>query len=252
MHIRTAGAWLTIFLSSSLLAEAPQLRAIAPPTTTAPAGEQATKRKLVIVQVRDEVGTPRGRTSVRVDNYATIVKDGWYHSADNSFRLRIPTLESGRVNVMRRRWEQPDSVDVKFVDEDVRPSVAVFSFEPGLEPAVEALAGKYTKYLTEKGAKFETNVIASDFGRTVETVAMDWVPTGDYPYDAPAIDASVAKRSKLGGTVGVAWTFWKDGAQCGLSMILAVDGAGDKAAAFAQVRSAVRDFAKGLEFKKQK
>ena len=251
MHVRTAGACLIIVLSSALLAQAPQLRAAAPPTT-APAGEQATQRKLVIVQVRDEVCSPGRRSSKRIDDYSAIVKDGWYHSADDSFRPRIPTLESGRVNLARRRWEEPDGVDVKFVDENAAQSLAVFSFEPDLVPAAEALAKKYSNHLSEKGAKFETNLIQTDFGQAVETVAIDWVSTTDYPYDPPAIDASDEKRSKLGVTVGVNWTFWKGGAQCGLSMILPVDGGADTAAAFTKARSAIRDLAQGLEFKQEK
>lgn len=247
MHVRITFVTLVIVFGGALIAEALHARA-APPPAAAPAGEAG--RKLVIVQVREEVCTPGRRTSKRIDDHAAVVRDGWYHAADDSFRLRIPALESGRVNVVRRRWETPDGVDVKFTDDDAPRSVAVFSFEPGLEPAAEALAKKYSKYLSAKGARFETNVIETDFGRAVETVAMEWVQTADYPYQPPAIDASAEKRSMAGATVGVNWTFWKDGTQCGLSMILPADGAADDAAAFARARSAVRDFANGLAFKK--
>jgi hypothetical protein len=212
---------------------------------------KAEPKQLKIVQVRNEVHLPGRSTSDRIDDYSSIVKDGWYHAADGLFRVRIPVLQSGKINVLRRRWENPDGVDVKFVDEDAY-SRAVFSFEENLKPAHEKLKDKYVKYLTTQNTKSEAKVIKTRFGDTVEVIAMNWVTTRDYPYDPPTIDASKERLAKIGPTVGIGWTFWRDNTQCGCWIVMPVDRKLDDGAAFRRARGVMMEFAKGIEIPEKK
>ncbi len=212
---------------------------------------QRKPKQLVVVQVRNEVHLPGRSSSDRVEDYSSIVKDGWYQAADGLFRVRIPGLQSGKINVLRRRWEDPDGIDVAFVDEDAY-SRAVFSYEPNLKPAHEALKDKYLEYFATQKTKSEAKVIATRFGDTVEVVAMNWVTTRDYPYDPPTIDTSKERIAKTGPTVGIGWTFWRGQVQCGCWIIMPVDRKLDEAKAFQHARGLMKDFAEGVEFPKKK
>lgn len=207
-------------------------------------------KPLVIVQVRDEVHLPGRTSSKHVDNYSSFVKDGCYHAENGLFRVRIPTLKSGKINLLRRRWESPDGVDVKFVDEAVYARAA-FSFEPDSKPAHEGVKEKYLKYFANQNTKNEVKVIKTRFGDTVELVAMNWITTRDYPYDAPTIDVSKQKLDKIGPTVGIGWIFWKDKSQCGGWIVLPVEKTTDETAAFQSARQAMKEFAEGIEFLKK-
>jgi hypothetical protein len=206
-------------------------------------------KPLVIVQVRNEVHMPGRTASSRVDEYSSIVKDGWYHAVDGLFRVRIPILQSGKINVLRRRWENPDGIDVKFVDDEAHFS-AVFSYEADSKAEQDKLKGQYSKYLSTQNTKHEVKVINTQFGSTVEVIAMNWVSTREYPYDQPTIDISKGKDPKIGSTVGIGWIFWRNDIQCGCWIIMPVDRKLDEAVAFEQSKQLVKKFAEGIEFRK--
>jgi hypothetical protein len=209
------------------------------------------KPKLVILQVRNEVHLPGRSSSDRIDDYSSIVKDGWYHAADGLFRVRIAVLQSGKINVLRRRWENPDGIDVMFVDEDAY-SRAVFSFEPNLKQAHEKVKDNYLKHLAKQNTKSEAKVIGTRFGDTVEVIAMNWVTTRDYPYDPPTIDAPKERLAKSGPTVGIGWIFWRDKTQCGCWIVMPVDRKLDEAMAFQRAKRLMKEFAEGIEFSEKK
>ena len=111
---------------------------------------------------------------------------------------------------------------------------------------------KYLKHLATQNTKYDAKVITTQFGDTVEAIAMNWVTTREYPYDPPSIDASKEKIAKIGPTVGIGWIFWKDKFQCGCWIVMPVDQKFDEAVSFQSAKQLMKEFSGGIEFPKKK
>lgn len=217
-----------------------------------------------IVQVRKESlkkepGQTR-RISDQITDYSSLIRNNYFCSPDCRFRMQLPRLTTGKIEVYTGELPEEKSTDVRFLDynyprvESARAikgriwHAAVISTQGMNVQSFEEIKSTFAKAFQHMKADYRLTAITQSGENGLDISVIDRVPGRFFPYGPPVVFTSAEKKRGLGTTVGVSRIFSKDGTFYELITIsTAPDGLSpDDIHKFGEEE--MRRFAAGLDF----